>query len=85
MRYRFITAEKALYPVTLLCRLCRYRVVVTMPGAGERRAVGPRPIGFCWRRYVAFINKRSNGMVVPGCIKRCWPKGCGLVCIGWRV
>ena len=76
MRYRFIRAEKAHYPVTVLCQVLQ----VARSGFyawGQGVASGR------WSTFGPAISSRKADMGVPAFIRPCGPKAWALAGIGW--
>ena len=85
MRYRFIQAEKAAYPVEVLCRV----LSVARSGyyAWCRRPLGARAQQNQWLvTHIRTCYQASRGPVrmgVRGFIRICAPTGCGSAAIAW--
>ena len=85
MRYRFITAEKALYPVTLLCRLLqvsRSGYYAWCRRKESRRAAANRVLLAQIRSIHQQTQQRYGS---PRMHKALLAQGMRVVCIGWRV
>jgi len=83
MRYRFIQAEKALYPVEVLCQV----LAVARSGyyAWCRRPLSVRTQQNQWlmTHIRTWYHASRGGMGVPGFIRSSVPRGCAWAVIAW--
>ena len=80
MRYRFIQAEKAAYPVEVLCRVLTVAQAIT-PGAVVRSGCARSRITGCSHRFAPVTRPREAAMGVRGFITICAPTGFRLAAI----